>query len=144
MDSGIIESMNTTATHLGVALLVLLAVPACGSDEAVSASSADAFDAGYNPPVESTEIFAIRCSVCHGTSGVGDGAAAVALDPKPRNYQDKTWQASVSNEEIAEIIVKGGAAMGKSALMPPNPDLESKPEVVQGLVFIIREFAKQD
>lgn len=87
-------------------------------------------------------IFNERCSACHGTSGKGDGAGAAALNPKPRDYTDKAWQKSVTDEQIAKTIKLGGAAVGKSPIMPASPDLDEKPEVVQGLVQLIREFGK--
>ena len=93
-------------------------------------------------PQESIDLFNTRCAVCHGETGAGDGAAAVALDPKPRNYSDKAWQKTVTDEEIAKTIIEGGSATGLSPLMTPNPDLADKPEVVAGLVAIIRGFAK--
>jgi mono/diheme cytochrome c family protein len=87
------------------------------------------------------KIFATRCTPCHGSSGKGDGAAAAALNPRPRNYMDKAWQSATKDETIAKAIVGGGTAVGLSALMPPNPDLASKPAVVQALVDKIRGFA---
>ena len=84
---------------------------------------------------------ATRCSTCHGTEGKGNGPAAITLNPKPRNYTDVAWQKSVTDDHLREIIVKGGAAVGKSPLMPPNPDLENKPDVVNGLVTIVRSFS---
>ncbi len=86
--------------------------------------------------------FASLCVVCHGATGLGDGAGAAALNPKPQSYADKAWQASVTDEYLAEIILKGGAAMGKSPTMPPNPDLKDKPEVVKALVAKVRSFGK--
>jgi cytochrome c553 len=91
---------------------------------------------------EARNTFNTLCSTCHGQSGKGDGIAAASLDPKPRNYTDKAWQASITDEQIKNTIVKGGAAVGKSALMPPNPQLESKPEVVNELVKIVRSFGQ--
>jgi mono/diheme cytochrome c family protein len=85
-------------------------------------------------------MFAERCSPCHGPSGKGDGVAAAALNPKPRNYTDKAWQASVTDEQIRKTIIYGGAAVGKSAVMPSSPDLDAKPEVVEGLVKMVRSF----
>ena len=82
----------------------------------------------------------MRCVPCHGATGTGDGAAAAALNPKPRNYTDAAWQASVTDEQLKKTILYGGAAVGKSAVMPSQPDLESKPEVLDGLVKIIRGF----
>jgi len=91
---------------------------------------------------EAKNIFKTRCVACHGSTGKGDGAAAAALNPKPRAYNDQAWQKSVTDEYLAKVILKGGTAVGKSALMPGNADLEQKPEVVAGLVSIIRGFAK--
>jgi mono/diheme cytochrome c family protein len=88
------------------------------------------------------EMFDSRCAACHGTAGKGDGPGAAALNPKPRNYTDKAWQASVTDEQIKKTIVYGGAAVGKSPIMPASPDLDSKPEVVEGLVKIVRSFGK--
>jgi cytochrome c553 len=84
--------------------------------------------------------FDTLCASCHGASGKGDGAAAAALNPKPRDYTDAAWHASVTDEELAKVIVEGGAAVGKSATMPPSPDLKDKPEVVAEIVKIIRSF----
>ena len=86
------------------------------------------------------EIFDQRCAACHGTSGKGDGPGAAALNPKPRNYTDKAWQGSVTDEQIKKTILLGGAAVGKSPVMPASPDLDEKPEVVDGLVKIVRQF----
>ena len=77
---------------------------------------------------------------CHGSDGKGSGPAAAALNPKPRDYTDSAWQGTVTDDQLRTTIIKGGAAVGKSALMPPNPDLEAKPAVVDGLVAKIRSF----
>lgn len=87
---------------------------------------------------EAKEIFSTRCSTCHGPQGKGDGPAGAALNPKPRNLGDAAWQKSVTDEHIEKIIVGGGTAVGKSAMMPPNPDLASKPDVVKALAAQIR------
>jgi mono/diheme cytochrome c family protein len=86
-------------------------------------------------------IFAQRCTPCHGPSGTGDGPASASLDPKPRNYTDAAWQASVDDEYLEKIIKFGGAAVGKSAAMPNNPDLS--PEIVTALKDIVRGFNKK-
>ena len=88
------------------------------------------------------EMFNERCAACHGTEGKGNGPASAALNPKPRNYTDKAWQASVTDEQLRKTIVMGGAAVGKSPIMPASPDLDEKPEVVEGLIKIVRSFGK--
>ncbi len=91
---------------------------------------------------QAAEIFTQRCTTCHGADGSGNGPAAAALNPKPRNYSDAAWQAATTDEKISQAIVKGGPAVGLSPLMPPNPDLETKPEIVAELVKKIRSFKK--
>ncbi len=90
---------------------------------------------------EARTVYATRCVMCHGKTGLGDGPAAPSLNPKPRSYADAAWQKSVTDEELEKAIVGGGAAVGKSMLMPPNTDLKSKPEVVRELVKLIRGFS---
>lgn len=87
---------------------------------------------------EAREIFVSRCTPCHGSSGAGDGPASANLSPKPRNFRDTAWQSAVSNEHITKIIRFGGAAVGRSAAMPANPDLAEKGAVVAALTGHIR------
>ena len=91
---------------------------------------------------EAKTMFAQLCSTCHGTDGTGNGPAAANLEPKPRNYTDQAWQASVTDDDLRKIIVEGGGAVGKSPMMPPNPQLKDKPQVVDELVKIVRSFGK--
>ena len=87
---------------------------------------------------DAADVYRARCSTCHGIGGKGDGAAAASLNPKPRSFTDPTWQASVTDEHIKKVIVGGGQAVGKSALMTANPDLKGLTPVLDGLVKIIR------
>lgn len=91
---------------------------------------------------EAANVFRTRCGTCHGLSGKGDGAAAQALNPKPRSFEDGEWQATITDDHIRTVIVKGGTAVGKSPLMAPNPDLEGKADVIDGLVKIVRGMKK--
>ena len=94
--------------------------------------------AAKDPAVEAEEIFKARCVTCHGEQGKGDGPGSAALNPKPRDYTSAEWQKSVTDEHIKKIIIGGGTAVGLSPLMPPNPDLTGKPEVVEALVAVVR------
>lgn len=89
------------------------------------------------------EIFESRCVTCHGPQGAGDGPASAGLEPKPRNFQDPEWQDSVTDDHIEKIILYGGAAVGRSAAMPANPDLIAKPEVVAALREYVRGLGKR-
>jgi mono/diheme cytochrome c family protein len=90
------------------------------------------------------QIFANTCSTCHGMDGTGTGPAAASLgSARPRNYTDPGWQASVTDADIRRIILVGGQAVGKSPMMPPNPQLQERPEVLDAMVQIIRGFGKR-
>ena len=87
---------------------------------------------------EAEQIYKGRCAMCHGATGKGDGPAATALDPKPRDLGDPAWQHSVTDEHIERAILQGGPAVGKSPLMPASPDLAPKPDVVKALRLLVR------
>jgi mono/diheme cytochrome c family protein len=87
-------------------------------------------------------MFGSMCAMCHGSDGTGRGPASASLNPKPRDYTDAAWQASITDDQIKEAIVKGGQALGKSPMMPAQPQLADQPELLNGLVQIIRKFGK--
>lgn len=93
-------------------------------------------------PSQAESMFATVCATCHGMDGTGKGPAAESLNPKPRNYTDPAWQASVTDDQLKETILKGGQGVGKSPMMPGQPQLKDHPEVLDGLVQIIRKFGK--
>jgi mono/diheme cytochrome c family protein len=92
---------------------------------------------------QAEEIFANRCTPCHGQNGKGDGPASASLNPHPRNFHDGAWHKTVTDEHIDKIIQYGGSAVGRSAAMPANPDLGGKPDVIAALRTKIRGFASQ-
>jgi hypothetical protein len=94
-----------------------------------------------DPKNKAQEILKLRCAACHGERGKGDGPAAVALTPKPRDWTDAAWNKTVTDERLAKVIVSGGQAVGLSPLMTPNPDLANEPAVVNELVRLVRLFA---
>lgn len=120
----------------------LWVVSACHRPPASSGeSTTEPAAAPASPETEAREIFSTRCVPCHGAQGHGDGVAAAALNPHPRNFGDTAWQASITDANIERTIREGGAAMGKSPLMPANPDLSSRPEVVAALRAHVRSLA---
>ncbi|MHB1557506.1 MAG: c-type cytochrome [Isosphaeraceae bacterium] len=148
---------RTGMTTAAALVLATSLITGCDSDEedeaapavATASSPAAAATGGAAKVVitdaarqEAEKVFTSRCVTCHGPNGEGNGPGAAKLEPKPRNYHDAKWQATVSDESIEKTIVYGGAAVGKSPQMVPNPDLGSKPEVVAALREKIRIFGK--
>jgi mono/diheme cytochrome c family protein len=78
----------------------------------------------------------MRCSACHGESGIGDGPAAVALNPKPRNYTDCAVMSKKSDAELFKVIKEGGVAAGLSPLMVAFGSQLSDKEIWDVIAFI--------
>ena len=139
------------ARGIGLLIGLIIAVTGCTSKDAApaepkaaepAAAPAPAAQPAADPVADAKDIYTNRCTVCHGTTGKGDGDGSAALDPKPRDFTSDEWQASVTDDHLQKIIVYGGAGVGKSPTMPANPDLDAKPEVVAELVKLIRGLAK--
>jgi mono/diheme cytochrome c family protein len=131
--------------------------PGCGPGEEPSAPPRPAETTAPAPPAPAgksgatpsaaareaaNQIFATRCTPCHGPEGKGNGPASAGLTPPPRDFHDPAFQTRVSDEHIEQIIQYGGVAVGLSPAMPANPDLTSKPEVVAALREKIRSFGR--
>ncbi len=85
--------------------------------------------------------YAQLCASCHGASGKGDGPAAGALNPKPRDHTDKKYMSTLKDGDIIKIIKSGGPAVGKSPLMPPWGAVLSDSDV-RNMTAYIRSLAK--
>jgi cytochrome c5 len=128
----------------------LVAVAACGGETPVAnAPVTKSPVAATKPAVAKPDPrmarlakaqFESLCTTCHGATGHGDGPGAATLEPKPRSFADTAWQASVTDEQIKKAIVFGGAAVGKSPMMPAQPQLKSDAALLDGLVQIVRSF----
>ncbi|MBM4063819.1 MAG: cytochrome c [Planctomycetes bacterium] len=125
-------------------LLLLGCLAACGGSRSGATSGQRANSPGTAAATvgekEAKELFQSLCSTCHGTTGHGDGPGAAAINPKPRSFSDAAWQRSVTDEQIQKAIVYGGAAVGKSAFMPAQPQLKGKNDVLAALTRIVRGF----
>ncbi len=135
----------TRKLFTAVAFASVLAALGCGKSDNPRAQKKTEPAAGAAAPAgeavaAADQIFAQRCTPCHGPTGAGDGPASQSLNPHPRNFHDKSWQTSVNDEHIMKIVQYGGAAVGKSPGMPANPDLQDKPQVVQALAKKVRGF----
>jgi mono/diheme cytochrome c family protein len=97
-------------------------VPPPVSPELLAAAS----QATGDPVAAGKTIFMTLCTPCHGNEGKGDGPASVTLDPKPRNLTDPTYMASLNDRYLFELVSRGGVAVGKSAMMPPQAALTAQ------------------
>ncbi len=86
-------------------------------------------------------LFAQYCASCHGASGKGDAPAAAALNPKPKDLTDKAYVAGLKDQYLFDLIQKGGAAVGKSPLIPPFGS-KLKDQDIRDVIAFIRSLAK--
>jgi mono/diheme cytochrome c family protein len=136
--------MSTKQTRPVALALLGLVLASCGGADSTSKTKATPTKApAATTPTGAKEarvLFDSLCFTCHGATGRGDGPGAAALDPKPRSFSDAAWQDSVTDEHITKVIVYGGAAVGKSPMMPAQPQLKGQTETLAALVKIVREF----
>jgi caa(3)-type oxidase subunit IV len=69
------------------------------------------------------ELFAVNCTSCHGPEGLGNGPAASALNPHPRNFhQDKDWVNGRKPSNVFKTLKEGvaGSAMASFATLPSD------------------------
>jgi mono/diheme cytochrome c family protein len=86
-------------------------------------------------------LFTQQCAGCHGATGKGDGVAAAALNPKPSDLTNKAYMAGLKDQYLFDLIQKGGAAMGKSPLMPPLGS-KLKDGDIRDVIAYVRSLAK--
>ncbi len=143
---------GTIAALMRSILIVVLLVSACGKNSEPPPPSSGSPNAkpesgpsharAGGEPSQAEQMFATVCATCHGMDGTGQGPAAASLNPKPRDYTDTAWQASITDDQLKQTILKGGQGVGKSPMMPGQPQLADHPDVLDGLVQIIRKFGK--
>ena len=113
------------AVALAVGVVALVGVPALA--QAQGAWEAPAAEKGKKNPLpadaktveQGKKVAQVNCVSCHGAKGKGDGAAAVALNPKPADWTSKKVQ-DESDGEIFWKISTGRGAMPSWKFLPEN------------------------
>jgi len=86
-------------------------------------------------------LFTKYCGSCHGPNGKGDTPVAAALNPKPKDLTDKKYMAGLKDDYLFNLIQKGGAAVGKSPLIPPFGS-QLKDGDIRDVIAFLRSLAK--
>ena len=85
------------------------------------------------------QLYQQRCSPCHGADGKANTPTAQALNPKPRDHTDGAYMNQLSSDHLSKVIKQGGAAVGKSPIMPPQADLSDKQ--IRDVIAFVRSLA---
>jgi caa(3)-type oxidase subunit IV len=98
-----------------------------GQLEAMSAGGKAKFQKAWVPTDElvkhGKELFMGQCVSCHGATGHGDGIAAGALVPKPRNFTaDAGWKNGRKPSQIFKTLKEGipGSSMASFSTLPQD------------------------
>jgi mono/diheme cytochrome c family protein len=76
------------------------------------------------------------CSMCHGPQGKGNGPAAAAMNPKPRDHTDGRYMNTLSDAHLATVISEGGAAVQRSPLMPSWKGTLSPQQIADVITYL--------
>lgn len=90
-----------------VILLAALVVSSTGAWTAVPAAAEP----------KAPEKFTTFCAACHGPAGKGNGPAAAALNPQPRNFADGKYMNGRTDAQLINVIKNGGQSEKLSPLM---------------------------
>lgn len=121
-----IKKLSLTILALGLATGIGYA------DGKKAATSAKKYDLE-----EGKKIYDMNCASCHGATGKGDGVAAAALKPAPRDLSDAKYIKTRSWEELRAVIADGGANNGFSALMPAWKGALKRQQIDNVLAYVL-------
>jgi mono/diheme cytochrome c family protein len=113
-------------------LILAASFAVAGEEAAAPKATVKKFDVA-----DGKKVFEANCATCHGAAGKGDGAAAAALNPKPRNLTDAKYMNTRSWEALHKVVAEGGANSGLSALMPAWKGILKKPQLDNVLAYVV-------
>jgi cytochrome c oxidase cbb3-type subunit 3 len=83
------------------------------------------------------KLYNTYCAQCHGVNRNGKGVNTVGLSVQPRDHSDTAAMSSIPREQLARAIREGGAAVNKSALMPPWASVFTDQQIDQMVDYLI-------
>ena len=80
-------------------------------------------------------VYEIRCAPCHGSDGHGDGPAAAAIEPKPRNFRDPAFWRGRTRSALRLTVEQGRPGTMMSPFKGVLTDAE-----IDGVVHYVESF----
>ena len=119
--------------------IIAIAVASLFSAAALAGAPAPKVKAPKKTPAlvaKGQAVFKANCVPCHGETGDGNGPAAAALNPKPRNLKTEAFKQGDKPEQVFETVTKGiqGTTMAPWGHLPE--------EDRWGAVYVVLELHK--
>ncbi len=83
---------------------------------------------------DGARVYASQCGGCHGDEGKGDGPAAAAVLPKPKDLRSPEVWRDRNDAALRELVKRGKPG----TMMPPFEGILSDEEVAAVVTFIRR------
>jgi mono/diheme cytochrome c family protein len=113
MVTGLRRAARLVGTALGLSALIsmagLAAAQAPWTAPAGEKEKKNPLPADAQTIEQGRKVAQINCVTCHGAKGKGDGAAAVALNPRPADWTSKAVQDDTDGELFWKITTGRGA-----------------------------------
>lgn len=107
-----------------ISFIIFVCSLGCDPKKADSAKESDAPEASRpaasvkGDPAAGKEIYEKYCFYCHGRDGLGNGAIAMEVSPRPANFLMDWKRMEKSDEELFKSISKGIMKESKQLSMP--------------------------
>ena len=103
-------------------------------------STVNLLGAGVVSAADGDQLYDFYCAQCHGQGGKGDGPNVTQdFATDPRNFTNADEMQKLSDADIKNVVLDGGPAVSKSALMPPWSKTISEADVVE-ITKTLRKF----
>lgn len=120
------KKLITIVTLVG---FIAMAISAYSQSQEGKKTSSRDYRSGKN-------VYESTCQFCHGVAGDGNGPAAFALNPKPRDFTDPEFWKNTNKEKITQTIMSGhGRGM---------PAFRFSPEDIKEVTDYISHFRKSN
>ncbi len=91
-------------------------------------------------PAAGEAVYKARCLGCHGAKGAGDGPAGQKLKDKPKDWTKGEGLKGLTDQQVVDVIKKGGPAIGRAKTMIAFPKLSDAE--VWNLVAYVKTLSK--
>ena len=92
--------------------------------------------------MSSMELYQLRCAVCHGEKGAGDGPAAEFVDPRPRDFTRGLWKYKTSRGDLPprDIDIVDTIKSGLTGTSMPGWSAMLTDRQIGDLVVLLKQF----